>query len=519
MSKIQKDKLVLLISTMTASEKRSFRIYVNKNNYTGETLYVLLFDFIEKEKHYDPNAILRSIPKIKKSQLSNLKANLFQQILACLRQIRRKSIAEFKVREMIDFAKILYDKGMYKNCLELLEKAKKLSKDINYETLTLSILYFQKRIEAQHVTGSMGSTANELSRESNLLLENIELTNTLSNLSLLLYGEYLKFGYVRNQKDFQYVTQFFERHKPNVRLDELSFYQSLYLIQSHVWMSNMTHNFLSYYKYAQRWVDLFENRKELQFSETPLYLKGLHNLLNALFMVQNADRFETVLFELEEFNLFDKPNVTKNDISLWVLIRYIHKLNHVFITGEFSAALSWLPELEQVLVDNTYNWDLNRYLVFQYKIACVYFGADDLDKALDFLNQINNNYYPNFREDIQCFSRILALVAHFDLGNVELVNYQLKNVMRFLMQQEDLEKVQQEILKFLRRTPKMKEKEMNKEFSLLKDKLVVVRNEQFEKRPFFYFDIISWLESKIESTPIQETIQRNNKLLIKNRSK
>jgi len=471
MSKLQKDKLVMLIGNMTASEKRSFRLYLNRLSGSSDMLFVQLFDHLEKEQVFDPIKILAAIPKVKKTQISNLKANLFNHILNALRLVKRKQVEEIKVREQIDFAKILYDKGMYKQCLETLEKAKKLSQKINYETLTLSILYFQKRIEAQHVTGSMAPTAKELSTQSEELLKDLELTNSLSNASLLLYGEYLKYGYVRNEKDFHHIQAFFNQHLPKVDLNTLNFYQSLYYLQSHVWYSNMTHNFIQYYRNAQRWVALFQKNPNSKFTETPQYLKGLHNLLNALFMVQFPKRFEEVFEELNNFNLFDKPYVTKNEISLWVLIRNVHRLNQIFLTGKFVEGSNSLQELEEILEDNRYNWDRNRHLVFNYKIACVYFGAQKYDRALDFLSKITFSYIEGFREDIQCFARILSLVAHFEMGNVELVNYQVRSVMRFLSKSQNMEKVQEEILRFL--------------------------------------------ESKIEDLPVEQVIQRNLRQLQK----
>ena len=49
--------------------------------------------------------------------------------------------------------------------------------------------------------------------------------------------------------------------------------------------------------------------------------------------------------------------------------------------------------------------------------------------------------------------------------------------------------------------------EVRDEFSQLKDRLLDIREQQFEKRSGFYLDIISWLESKIEDRPVQEIIR------------
>jgi len=251
MSKRSSDKLVSLVNSLSKTEKRSFRLFVNRNPSAADSLFMKLFDLILKSKDYDDSVALQNIDGLKKSQLSNLKANLYKQILSCLRLLESKKIDEIQVREQIDYAKILYEKGLYKSCLEILDKAKKQALAINFETLALSILYFEKRIESQHITGSMSAKADELSRQSDKLLDEIVLTNKLSNASLLLYGRYLKHGYVKSKNEFEELAAYVDEVLPEVEENELKFYQKLYWYQSKVWFYNMGQDFPNCYKYAK----------------------------------------------------------------------------------------------------------------------------------------------------------------------------------------------------------------------------------------------------------------------------
>jgi antitoxin component YwqK of YwqJK toxin-antitoxin module len=144
---------------------------------------------------------------------------------------------------------------------------------------------------------------------------------------------------------------------------------------------------------------------------------------------------------------------------------------------------------------------------FNYKIGCVYFGAGDIDNAINFLNKITNQVIPNFREDIQCYARILNLIAHFELGNDLLVSYQIKSTYRFLLKAKENSKVLDEIFSFLRKTPRMLESELKSEFEALKEKLEEIEKEKYERRPFLYLDIISWLDSKIHNRSMAESIR------------
>jgi len=507
MSKRSSDKLVSLVNSLSKTEKRSFRLFVNRNPSAADSLFMKLFDLILKSKDYDDSVALQNIDGLKKSQLSNLKANLYKQILSCLRLLESKKIDEIQVREQIDYAKILYEKGLYKSCLEILDKAKKQALAINFETLALSILYFEKRIESQHITGSMSAKADELSRQSDKLLDEIVLTNKLSNASLLLYGRYLKHGYVKSKNEFEELAAYVDEVLPEVEENELKFYQKLYWYQSKVWFYNMGQDFPNCYKYAKKWVDLFETNPARKIEVSTLYIKGYHNLLNALFMTESRERFNREYNTLQSFDLQEKHNPTQNEIAQYHLFRWIHFLNKIFLNADYEHS-SELAELEEIIATNKFGWDLHRILVLHYKMGSVYFGTGDLDKARDHLNTICNSNYPKFREDIQSFARILNLIANFDQGNEELVSYQVKSLYRYLLKMKELEDVQHEIIKFLRKTPRIAEKEINEEFQKLKTKLEAVEQRPYEKRPFLYLDIISWLEAKIEGTSIREVIRR-----------
>lgn len=500
------EKLVQLVSTLSKSEKRSFRLFVNRNANNADKLYMQLFDLMSKSSTYSDEVAVGKIDGLKKSQLSNLKANLYKQLLSCLRLIERNKIGEIQLREQIDFAKILYEKGMYLPCLELLDKAKKQANEMNYETISLSILYFEKRIESQHITGSMSAKAVELSNQSSKLLQQIELTNQLSNASLLLYGRYLQHGYVKSEEEYNELDAFFKNLLPKIGDQQLEFYQQLYLYQSYVWFYNMAQNFANCFKYAQKWVQLFQAYPDKKNSITILYLKGLHNLLNALFMAKKRNKFNAAYNLLVNFDIEKKSNLTRNEISNYYLFYWIHFLNNLFINATYNE-LEKLKTLAELLEVNTYFWDLHRLLVFYYKIASVYFAIGDYDTAITYLSKIVNENYANFRSDIQSFARILFLICYFDKGEVNLVNYQVKSLYRYLSKMEELGAMQLAIIKFLRRTPKMFPANMKEEFMLLRNKLITIYEAPFEKRPFFYLDIIAWLDSKIKKVKLVEILR------------
>lgn len=507
MPKQKTDDLIQLIRSLTRAEKRHFRLFVRRNQSSDDILFLQLFDVMDRHQEYDEGLILRKLPAIKKSQLSNLKAHLYKQLLTSLRLLNKNYNEDIQIRETIDYARVLYNKGLYRQSLDILDKAKARALKFKFTSQALEIVEFEKLIEGQYITRSIEGRAEELTTDSMHLNRVNEQTHLFSNLALQLYGLYIKVGYVRNEKDHFFVREFFQSHLPTVRYDDLEFWGKIYYCQSYVWLYHMTHDFRLSYRYSQKWVDLFNSNDEMIPLNLPLYLKAMHNLLGALFNAMYYDRFVEVLSDLERLPELHPIAQEKNTEGLYHLFKYVHSIEKHYLEGTFTEGLKLVPEIIGLIDSDEYNWDHHRELIFYYRIACLYFGSGDNSTAIDYLNLIINQRNPDYREDIQAFARILNLIAHFEMGNAQLVEYQVKSVYRFLAKTEDLQEVQREIFRFLRKTPKMRASELKKEFVRLKDKLVKLESDPFQRRPFLYLDIISWLESKIEDRKVQDVIR------------
>ena len=127
-----------------------------------------------------------------KQQLSNLKAHLYKQILVSLRMNPSLQNNRIQLREQLDFATILYQKGLHRQALKILDKAKQTALDLDEKTLAIDIIDLEKVIESQYITRSIEGRADELIAQSHELSIQNSYSTELSNLSLKLYSEMLK---------------------------------------------------------------------------------------------------------------------------------------------------------------------------------------------------------------------------------------------------------------------------------------------------------------------------------------
>ena len=118
------DALFQLIKSLEKSEKRNFKLFVKRNSASDDLKIIQLFDALDKMKDYDEEQLLKKNKTLKKQQLSNTRALLYKQILASLRLINHGDNIDIQLHEQMDYARILYNKGLYLQGLKILDKMK-----------------------------------------------------------------------------------------------------------------------------------------------------------------------------------------------------------------------------------------------------------------------------------------------------------------------------------------------------------------------------------------------------------
>ena len=515
MTKEQKDNLFVLIKSLSKSEKRQFKLYVGRLGVNEDSKFLLLFNVLQKLKTYDEVAVLKN-GFVKKQQLSNLKAHLYKQILISLRLNPSHQDIRIQIREQLDFATILYHKGLYTQSLKILDKAKSLAIVNEEKNIANEIVELEKLIESQYITRSISNRADELTIQAKTLNQQNVLASKLSNLSLQLYGLFLKTGYVKQASEHEKVTKYFNDRLPAYKISELGFREKLWLYKSYLWYSFLTQDFLACYKYSKKWVDLFHENPGMIKLNPVFFLNGNQYLLEALFFIRQHDKFKEALsnlIEITEEEWFPKDD---NVESLTFLFVGSNKFNAHFMDGTFKEGLPLVSETLEGLHKHKSRIDEHHVMVFYYKIASLYFGIGEYDKCIAYLNKIISNKSLQMREDLMCFSRILNLVAHYEAGLDYNLESLIKSTYRFLIKMEDLYLVQKEMIKFLKLLGDIYPQDLKAAFKQLHAKLKVFENDPYEKRAFLYLDVLSWLESKIENKSVESIIRRKFLSLNKN---
>jgi hypothetical protein len=509
MSNRQTDILFQLIHSLEKAEKRHFKVYINRNAAGAELKIVQLFDALAKLPHYDEKLLLKKLKNIEKPQLHNLKAHLYREIMASMRLLKSADSIDLQLNEQFDYAHILYKKGLFAQSLRLVERAKEIARGHEKIYHLNQLLALEKRIETLHITRSMQEKADQLADEALQTSHRTNMVVQLSNMALQLYSWYVKNGHARNEEEETGIRHFFNSHLPEKAHELTGFYEKLYLYQSYATYAFIRQDFLQYYRYTQKWVTLFADNPLMIRVETGHYIKGLHNLLNAHFDLRNYQQFVKVLHEFEAFAQTDRVQRHENFYIQTFIYIHIAKINRHFMEGSFAEGLALVPVIEAQLAQYHLIIDRHRILVFNYKIASLYFGSGDYGTCIDYLHRIIHDT-GDLRYDLQCYARLLHLLAHYELGNFDLLEHLIKSVYRYMAKMQNFTVVEAAIFAFLRQAFKLDRHQMQAALEQFLQKIKKLEKNRFETRSFAYMDVISWVESKVGRLSLGEVIRKKH---------
>ena len=501
------DILFQLIKSLEKAEKRHFKLYIRRSSGKEDLKIVRLFDALDKQKDYDEKTLLHKLEGVTKPQLANLKTHLYKQILASLRLLKSTDSLDLQLNEQFDYAHILYKKGLFLQSLRILDRAKELARANQKFNILPQLISLEKRIENLHITRSMQDRANLLSIEANEVNRHIDMVARLSNLSLQLYSWYIAHGHARNESDEKDVRQFMKQNLPAGAWEQTGFYERLYLNQSYTWYHFIRQDFLQYYRHTRKWVELFREQPLMVRVETGHYIKGLHNLLNAHFDLRNYREFEKTMEEFEA--LAETSRVKEHENFRIQAFIYIStaKMNLHFMLGTFKEGLSLVKPIEEKLEEYSLFIDQHRILVLNYKFAILYFGSGDYNTCLDYLQKIINEK-TDLRYDLQCYARLVHLMAHYELGNDMLMESLSKSVYRFMAKMKNLTVIEENMIRFFRQSLPLSPREIKPLLEQFLQTIKHLEKNRFETRALAYLDIISWLESKVQHKTMSEILQK-----------
>ncbi|MFQ3575023.1 MAG: hypothetical protein SNJ77_01170 [Cytophagales bacterium] len=509
MARVKSRNLYDLIKSLDRNEKRYVKLILQQTGDSDDKKVLILFDLINKQDEFDEDKILQKAPMLKPDQLSNLKAYLYNKILQGIRAYNLNHLPDIKIRELIDFAEILFSRRLFSQGMECLKSAKKLSIEHENLELQLEIIKLEKSVLMATIDHDNVNKVDRIVDEVDSINKRLNLINAFSNLYIKLNALYTKLGYVRNEDDYLKVKEFYFSNMPFFKESNLANKEKVYLYRLELAYYLFIQDFESGYVYAKKLVETIESHPTLIQSDPENYARALNSLLSSQYKMFRYDEFLVTKKKLEGLSSSKSVEYSENLRVMLLKYHFIHEINYYFMTGHFQQGVQQLIDNKEAEIEELIkSIDKHSLIIFYYKIASLYVGAGQFNKAIKWLNKIINTPNDDLREDIHCFARMLNLICHFELGNYDVISYYIRSTYRFLLKKDDLHMFQKYILGFLRTLKRIPSTdELHFKFNLLKEQLTPLVNSRYEKRAFVYFDILSWLNSKLSGKTVQEVIE------------
>lgn len=504
MSDINSNPLFSLIKSLNMSEKRHFKIFASRHIIGGdENNYVKLFDAIDKQKKYDEQKLLQ---KEKFNQLSLQKNRLYEIILKSLRTYHTNLSVNTELKGIVHNVEILFTKGLYEQCEKMIAKGKKIAN--KYEMYLHLLELFKWEFKLMQIQVYFERTEEELGFFFNEINDNINKYKNINEyirLSIPMFMKIKKEKEVRNQDQLLFYDEIIKHPLLDNEKRALSFEAKFHFYNCSSAYFYQKNNLEKAYFYIQKLINLFEVSPHQIAENTGKYVAVLHNQIINQSFLKKYDEAALSIQKLKGINtkaegLRNRIFFSANNLELQLYAT----------TGEFGKGLNLIFEIQNELdKPNARILNKENKIVLYHAISCIYFGAGDYSKANFYINKILNNPLQNIREDLYCFSKIISLLIHYELGNLDLLRYTVKSTYRYLYKKNRLYQFETIFLHFIKERVRNTEskKELIETFKELKKELELLIEDSFEKKALDYFDFISWLESKIENKPFAEIVR------------
>jgi len=513
MSKTPSRKLFDLVKSLSGSEKRYFKLFVNKNGTDKHKKYFLLFDAIDAQEVFDDDFLQQVVYQgetIQSRKYSELKAYLYDLILKSLQGYDENSSIDYKFKGMLQSVRVLYKRGHYSDCKDLLQKTKKLA--LKYENFTtiLEILHWEKHIAYTLIDIAFwDKELDRIDEEEKACLQQLQNFSEYRNIFFRIFT-IIKKSALASRKETEITLQKLIDHPllknenaPQSHLAKVIYYR-IYAIYNYA-----SADFDSFYKNSQYLLELMESKPFLLKEDISEYISVLSNYILSCTRSKKYKEWEQ---SLDKF-LKIKPNTYDDKLKIHRQY-YQGKLTLCFTTGDFEGGLEALElHLEEV---KKFDAALFERSVFYFSYFYVYFGVGDYDRALEYLNKWLNLPRTVERQTYQVYARILNLIIHYEMDNTILLESLMRSTYRFLRKVDQLRPTEKKILAFIKASTKVySAKEKEQAFLDLKKEM----GDLSESCKIGPFDLSVWLESKINKEPFATIVKRRFEASLKTTEK
>ncbi len=496
--------LFKLIKSLTKSEKRYFKLFAGFSGDRKENNSLKLFDAIDALEEYDENFLKEKFKNETFAKQFAVAKNYLQQlIIKSITAYHNESSPVMQIYEMLQSLEVLYDKGHFNICRKIIQRGKELCIENEKHLLLERFLELESKILMRNSDFSSVSESIDKQVET---LNNYKLTLDHKKSVFAMYAKTAELGVATTEEEIATLNQLVTSLNPQEPKDVAGKYY-LYSFYNLYYCGVDDH--FSMHDYAEKIIALLELNPFFIEESPGAYLSALNNYCSSL---MRFGEIEKVLQLIKKMRGIPEQKVFSNkkvEILPSLIFSYGLELYAYMSLGKMDKALALESDIKKML--DEYSNDIHKNSVFEisFNMALAHFTVNNYDSTLSWLAEIINSYDLQYREDLYLASRILALMAHYELRNVVLLYNLITSTNRYLKNKKLLNGIESALLQLLKSTAITDDETKKEKLIEFKNTVLQLRHEPVNGKILHSIDLLAWAESKLTKKPMAEFVAKH----------
>ncbi len=488
-----KNDLLRLVKTMSGSEKRTFKLYSDKQE--GARVYLGLFDLINNG---NADTIREEfIKKYPRKNYENTCRYLMKIITDSLVNTRKENDKWFQQHQCLMRSKILMERSITDQGYRELKHAKQLSRELQDNL----IYYFTCNLEMKFWSdsGFGDKTEDEIVQMHMNAKTALRLLHKIQEQSSLF--DILKYRGLHSGKSFSkkdneklndllitelsLVTRDFQDNFESKKLHLL--FQSFFFINSSDYKSSL--------KCFYDLNNLFEQNESVWSFPPYDYLATLEGVLDNLRTIRYYSEMDYYIDKLQKLTDREYPE-SFHIIALQTV--YTYKLTSLIHQQKLAEARELTNSIPSWLLKDATVFDYEKLTELLFTISLVSFSEKNYQKALRQLGHIINIGKVNFNLSVFKVSRLMQILIHYELNDLNYLEYEIRSYKRMFRQTGKATATERMVLKVIQFDPHKK--------SIIKRQILwkkishqvdLILQDKYEKQILKYYDFTRWIKIKL----------------------
>lgn len=443
------DFLFQLVKSLTASEKRYFKLFTKRNMKNRDSNNEILFNIIDEidnsevykksrsaksELKYDEKEIVQRFHK--KTNISNIspyKNILYNELLKSLRLFNAQKRAEFKIRALMLDIQILIDKKLDTQALKRIQQAKKIATEYDYHFPALELLLIERQIIRRKGT-KISDTLNSLAVECQKLLSQID-----TQLSVLDTFEPFHLGYrleniEKTEKELlafnaEKILTEIESNFENLQDIPFPIQRTFFSLKLN-YLFYHSRDFAAAYILLQEYIQNFEETPKLILEHTDLYVRSLYYFLTFCLNLKKFHEIPPGLKKMRKLTLDKELNgfgINDKDIITQVF-QHSYSIEHRYclFTEQFEKGERLLKNIKIQLEIHEKNIQDLWLLSFYINIIGGLIEQKNFEESIFWINKTNAlKETKGAKLVVQLVFHFFQVIAHIEIKNEGLVSSSL----------------------------------------------------------------------------------------------